>query len=454
MQNDSVKLKELAALIKPYAELYAVGGYVRDGLLGCESYDLDICSKLRVEEVKNILLNTDFAVLDRNLRMGTVIVVSDGFKAEYTTFRTDSYDITSGNHAPEKVKFTSDIREDALRRDFRCNAVYLDISSGETVDPLGGRDDIKNKILVTADEPEKVFEADGLRVLRLVRFASELGFDIDKQTFSVARKNAWRVKDISVERIRDELCKIFVADTAHPSLGLVGAHLKGFKLLDKLGLIDSLLPELSKLKGLEQNKKYHIYDAYRHSVKAFELAPPHLRWVALLHDIGKRPAYILNNCENMHGHDLIGADLADGVFKRLKFPNDERKRAVDLIRKHMVDIKGDTSFNKLRRFAVENCGIMDDLCILKDIDAEASCGYKPCVNRVRDAWEEVKRDGTPLSIGDLSIDGRDVAKLGAEGEEIGRILNDLFCDTVLNPALNNRQSAYEYAKRKCEKIKK
>ena len=118
------QLNSLAALFAPHATLYAVGGFVRDGLLGCEAYDVDVCSKLTVEEVKSILLNTDFTVSDKNLRMGTVIIKARDFVAEYTTFRTDSYDIASGAHSPNAVKFTDDISEDARRRDFKCCILY------------------------------------------------------------------------------------------------------------------------------------------------------------------------------------------------------------------------------------------------------------------------------------------------------------------------------------------
>lgn len=450
MKKVPAKLKQLATLFAPHATLYAVGGFVRDSLLGCEAYDIDVCSQLRVKEVKTILLNSDFAVSDKNLRMGTVHISTDGFSVEYTTFRTDSYDITSGAHSPDEVRFTDDIALDARRRDFKCNAVYLDILRDEIVDPIGGAEDIRHSVLSTADDPDAVFEADGLRILRLVRFASELGFEIESETLRVAVKNAWRVKDIVPERIRDELSKIFVADTVR--MKIKGAHLRGFRLLDELGLIDLLLPELASLKGLEQKKKYHLYNAYEHSVKAFEISPPYLRWVALMHDLGKRLAYENNNGENMHGHDGIGARLANGVFERLKFSNADRERFVKLIEKHMADIKGDTSWNKLRRFAVENCDIIDDLCVVKDIDAEASCGYKPEINRVRDAWEEVKRDGTPLSVKELRVDGNDLIALGVESKSIGVILNALFEDTILNPILNDRKKALEYVKRKRDKL--
>lgn len=248
------KLIALANCFKPFATLYEVGGAVRDELLGIDCFDVDVCAQLVVDDVKKILSNTDFVVSDRNLRMGTVHISSGDFVCEYTTFRTDSYDVSSGEHTPKDVRFTTDMDLDARRRDFKCNALYKDVLTGEIVDLLGGVEDVKNKIVSTADEPEIVFEADGLRILRMVRFAAELGFDVEKNTYEVAKKNAWRVKDIAVERIRDELEKIFVADAKHPELNLKDAHVRGLRMLDDLGLVDMLLPELASLKGLEQPK--------------------------------------------------------------------------------------------------------------------------------------------------------------------------------------------------------
>ncbi len=448
MAVEMPKLYQLARLFAPYATLYAVGGFVRDGLLGCERGDVDVCSKLRVDEVKSILLNSDFFVSDKSLRMGTVHIMSHGFVAEYTTFRKDSYERSSGSHIPEEVCFTDDINVDARRRDFKCNAVYYDIVGDKIVDIVGGCEDIKNRVLSTADVPENVFEADGLRILRLVRFASELGFSIEPATLVAAKANAWRVRDIAPERIRDELGKIFVAETAHPSLCLNGAHLRGLRLLDELGLIDLLLPELASLKGVPQKKEYHLYDVYEHSVKAFELSPPSLRWIALLHDVGKRVALEKSGGLNMHGHDLIGAEAVRGILARLKFSNADKMRIRETVRWHMTDLKGDMSKNKLRRFAALHSNVMEELCVLRDVDFEASRGYPPERNTLREVWEEIKSDGTPLSIKMLKVDGNDLLALGAEGKEIGGILKKLWEETALNPALNDRDKALDFVKKR------
>ena len=151
MAEKQDELKFLATLFKPHATLFEVGGAVRDEMLGIESFDIDVCAQLKVEDVKKILSTSDFVVSDKNLRMGTVHISHGDFLCEYTTFRTDSYDSTSGEHTPKDVRFTSDMNLDARRRDFKCNALYKDILTGEIVDLLGGKEDIENKIIFLID---------------------------------------------------------------------------------------------------------------------------------------------------------------------------------------------------------------------------------------------------------------------------------------------------------------
>lgn len=440
------KLKELARALSGFAPLYQVGGCVRDELMKIECSDIDVCSQLEVKDVKNALLNTDFAVSDKNLRMGTVHISSGNFVCEYTTFRTDSYDKASGKHSPQDVEFTKDILLDAKRRDFKCNAVYKDILLDEYVDVLGGIDDIKKKALSTADEPDIVFEADGLRILRLVRFACELGFDIEEETFKSAKKNAWRVKDIAVERINEELEKIFVSDMRHPELGLKNAHVKGIRLLDDLGLVDLLLPELSALKGLEQNKKYHIYDAYEHSLKAYEYAPPHLRFCALLHDIGK--AECVKIYGNMHGHERVGADMARDIAHRLKLSNIQTYRLCKIISLHMTDLNGNMSENKLRRLIAQNIDVMDDVVLVMLADARATNEQIIKQNRIGNMLSSMREEGVPFSIKELKVSGNDLVEMGVDEKMRGVILKQLWIDTVMNMSLHTREKALAYIEKK------
>lgn len=212
------KLIALANCFKPFATLYEVGGAVRDELLGIDCFDVDVCAQLVVDDVKKILSNTDFVVSDRNLRMGTVHISSGDFVCEYTTFRTDSYDVSSGEHTPKDVRFTTDMNLDAKRRDFKCNALYKDVLTGEIVDLLGGVEDVKNKIVSTADEPEIVFEADGLRILRMVRFAAELGFYVEKTPTKSQRKTHGASKILPSNEYATSLKRFSLRTQSIPSL--------------------------------------------------------------------------------------------------------------------------------------------------------------------------------------------------------------------------------------------
>jgi len=437
------KIDKLAELFSPYATLYAVGGFVRDSILKLDCSDIDVCSKLDVAKVKDILSDSEFKVTDRCLRMGTVHIYSDDFEVEYTTFRTDSYDVKSGKHYPNEVLFTDDITLDAKRRDFKCNAVYLDIVQNKIVDPLGGCADIENKIISTTDDPNIVFEADGLRILRMVRFAAELGFSIDEYTYKVAKDNAWRVKDISVERIKEELDKIFVADQKHKELKLTDAHVKGLRLLDDLGLIDLLLPELANLKGLSQPVKYHLYDAFEHTIKVFELASPKLRWAALLHDIGKKQALETNGNGHMNGHEIIGETLARDIANRLKFSNDEKALLLNVVRWHMVDVKGDMSEYKIRRFIVEHYNYINELCEIKIIDCLGSCG-KDEGHRLEGIFNKMKEEKVPFTVKDLKVNGKDLIDLNVPDNMRGEIMHDLLIETAMNMNLNTKDKAIEF----------
>lgn len=440
------KLVELASLFPSDKTLYAVGGYVRDALLGIESHDVDVCSELTVDKVKTALLNSDFEVLDKNLRVGTVIIKSRGFNAEYTTFRTDSYPDGSGKHTPDDVTFTSDMRLDALRRDFGCNAIYFNPLTDEIVDVLGKRGEVENKIIATVDDPEKVFSADGHRILRLVRFACELGFEIEKNTLETAKKYAPLVKDIAVERVLSELDKILVADTVHPEFDLKDAHVRGVELLDYLGLLDMLLPELTALKGLAQPVRYHLYDAYVHSIECFRVSPPRLRWACLLHDVGKRPC--MDRDGNMHAHAVVGAGMVADRLTALRMPKARVKRIKDLIFNHMVDINGNMKENKMTWFVAENFGLAPDLADLKDCDSIGAIGAPLEKNRVRETCEKIINEKLPVSIRDLPVDGKDLIEIGIEEKSRGIVLYDLWRETVMNPVLLDREKAIAYLEKR------
>ena len=210
MFDESVKaeLEELASYFPIDMPLYAVGGCVRDYLRGKECYDIDLSGGVRPDDLVELLSKSPFRVVSASPRLGTVIIKGKN-TYEYTTFRIDSYPAGSGIHTPTDVQFTDDLTVDAKRRDFKCNAIYYDIKGRQIIDPLGGIEDIKQNILSTTIDPDVVLSQDGLRILLLARFVSKLGYEIDKQTYDSAKRLLGRLNDISGERIREELNKIF-----------------------------------------------------------------------------------------------------------------------------------------------------------------------------------------------------------------------------------------------------
>lgn len=452
MAVDAVAFRRLAELFRPRAVLYAVGGFCRDRLLGAEPHDLDICSKLTVGEVTELLEGSGFVVHRSYPRLGTACISSEGFSAEYTCFRTDSYPDGSGVHRPGEVRFTGDIALDARRRDFTANAVYFDPLEEGYTDPTGGIEDIKNRVLRAADTPSRVFSEDGLRVLRLARLAAETGFEPEEETFLAARASVRNILDIVPERILPELDRIFAADAAYPALGTTDGHRRGLELLDELGALELLLPELTALKGLRQNANYHIYDAFRHSVEAYAAAPRAIRWAALLHDIGKRIA--VERTGKMHEHAALGAEAASARLAALRMPKKRAERICRLIALHMVDLKGDMSESKLRLFAAENREYIEDLAALRMADGFATRGLPADQPRFLKIYRDMLAEGALMCLADLAVTGEDAAAAGLRGAEIGEALGELLRCAVNAPSLRRRENALAFLERRAAKARK
>ncbi len=440
------ELKELANLFPKNKPLFLVGGFVRDSLLSFFSNDFDICSALTPDEVRTLLEGTSFNVKPVNLRVGTILIEKNNLQFEFTTFRKDNYP-TNGTHSPVEVQFVDSIEEDAKRRDFKINAIYFDIINSKIIDPLGGIDDLKNKSVSAVVDPETVFSADGLRLLRLARVACELGFNIEPKTFKSAKNNRFKLKDISSERILAELKRIFVADTKFASKSVSNAHINGLKMLDELGILEILLPELTNLKGLQQRKDFHNYDAFEHSLKAFEFAVPNCRVPALLHDIGKKPCVQQNG--TMHGHAEVGASLANQRLKQLNFSKIEIEKYTRLIKIHMFNLKNDAKDSTIRKFVVENQDLIEDFFALQIADAKASKGeIAKHTLRVQKIFQEMKKDGTPFSTKDLLVKGDFLIEQGIKPSDRATILNQLLSCVVTDKNLRTEASQKQFIKRR------
>ncbi len=432
----SKKIVNLAEkLEKP---LYAVGGVVRDYLAyNIFSSDVDICSPLNVEEVCKVAESLDIRVVSRYKRTGTAVLLDGKVKYEFTSFREDVYK-EGGEHTPDITIATEDIQKDALRRDFKCNAVYYDIKNGEFCDPLGGIEDISNKIISTVKDAKEVFSHDGLRLMRLARLSSELNFIPRSETLYGARKNCDKIKDISAERIFAELIKILSSDKKHPFSDKQG-HYNGLKILEEIGVLEIILPELYLGKGISQRSDYHKYDVLEHSLKSVLYADSDVRLSALLHDVGK--PFTFNRDGNFYLHAKEGKSIAEEILKRFKAPNYEIKKTCFLVKNHMLQVD-DMREEKLKRFIADNFNNIDDLIKIKKADFMALKDEdvpKDFLSRVTNIKSKMLSDGTPINLRDLKVNGKDVESFGVEKKDIGKTLEDLRYLCIDEPSLNNRE---------------
>lgn len=420
-------LEKLASVFP--SRLYLVGGAVRDSIRGVETEDFDLAGPARPDQIKSALSGSIFKVCDSSPKLGTLIITGGGSRFEYTTFRTDSYPEGSGAHKPDAVIFTDDIELDCRRRDFCCNAVYYDVAERKSVDPLDGIADIEKKVLRTTRAPEDVFSEDGLRIMRLVRFVSTLGFAPESRTAAVAKALATRLSDVSVERIRDELDKTLAGKNVVNAL----------ELALSLGVIRQILPELAANEGLVQPARFHRYDALRHAFHTVEAARKDIKLAALLHDVGKAEAWKRDG--NMHRHAEYGALQAEEITKRLKYPNAVIAETKTLVREHMYDINANAKENKLRRYVAENYAVIDKLIALVRADSKGTGLFDDCprADRFQATLDEMKEKGIPFTVRQLAVNGDDLKKIGLKGIEIGETLAALLKECIDGRLTNDRE---------------
>ena len=440
---DSVK-KLADMLPKP---LYIVGGFVRNFLIDCTvSSDIDIAAALSTEEIISAAESLGYKIVAVYKRTGTAVIFDGKQKYEYTRFRTDVYG-ENGMHTPIRTEFTENIKADALRRDFTCNAVYYDVKNDKIVDPLGGATDIRNKIIKTVKNPEEVFSSDGLRLMRLARFCGELNFKPTEEVLGGAREYAKNIRDIASERIYDELKKILVADGKYDFSDKIG-HYTALKVLESTGVFDILFPELALGRGLAQKAEFHSYDVLEHSLHAVCYAEKALRLAALLHDVGKPFCKITYG--TFHGHAEHGAVISANMLRRFKADKRTIADVMFLVRWHMFDVKLEETEQSIRQFIVENRSNLSALLKLKQADYSAGhddVSVCPTVAKWLDIYKKMKEDGTPLSVKDLKISSKTLMDVGFSRERIGAELKTLFNYAVINPVANNAEFLREKAER-------
>ena len=433
--------QNLISLSKALNEpLYAVGGVVRNYLIDKSvAEDIDLASPVGVEQLAPLLNQYGFVIVAEYKRTGTVVFKSKTQKYEFTSFREEKYQ-KGGGHTPISTERTTDIMQDALRRDFKCNAVYYDITNAKFVDPLGGISDIKNKVLDTVKKAEQVFESDGLRLLRLARFSGELNFKPTEEVLSSMQKYADNILDISHERIYSELVRILESDTKYPFSDKIG-HYTCLKILSDTRVLDRIFPALALGRGMVQRADYHKYDVLEHSLRSVLYAPKTIRLIALLHDIGKPLCYKRDG--NFYAHAEEGAKIAKQVLSSLKADKRTVDRAYTLIKAHMLDLDLKMREQKVRLNIAKNFLIIDDVFALKQADFSACKddeGVSPTVAKWKGIIEKMQQEGAPFTLKDLKISAKDLMEKGLKGSQIGQALKQLFLNAVIGQVKNDRQS--------------
>lgn len=439
------ELKRLALLFKQAGHtLYAVGGLIRNSLLGLPFTDVDICSSMRPDDVVSLCRENSLNVVLKGIAFGMVEIHIGDKAFEHTTFRADTY-CEGGAHRPSSVRFSDTLYEDAFRRDFSVNALYADILTGEIFDPTGGIDDLNRRLLrTTSEDPETVLKDDGLRIMRLVRFASELSFDIEENTLKAAKKLAGNLKDISGERIRDELNKILLCDIKYGKQDKNKVY-KALTLFRDTGAMQVILPELYAGAGILQKPAYHKYDVLDHSLHTASECRAELtmRLSGLLHDVGKSSVY--KRTGRMYGHELAGADISREILYSLHYDTGTINEAVFLIRNHMYDINNTAKDSTLRktfvRFGYERSLALADM---READVHGSGIIKGAVDsaeRWRTLLKKMRAENVPFSENELKCTGQDIMEwLSIKPcKRVGEIKHALLMHCALFPADNTKE---------------
>ena len=411
---------------------YAVGGGVRDLLLGREVKEWDVATDATPSVVQEIFTHT----VPTGIEHGTVTVIVGERKVEVTTFRRDSEYIDARH--PKEVFFSRDVVEDLARRDFTVNAIAYRPVDDEVKAAEGAFRDLSARTIRTVGDAVERFREDGLRPLRAIRFACQLDFDIDGRTFDSIPSVLDRVSLVSLERVRDELLKILQCEK--PS--------RGIDLMHQSGLLAMFLPELDGSRGIAQNE-FHAYDVYWHSLCTCDAVPadkPLVRLAALLHDVGK-PAMKeeRDGRVTFYNHQHAGATMTASIMDRLRFSSAQREYVVRLVDNHMFDYHSDWTDGALRRF-VRRVGIDAvadefDLRIADYIGNGLRQGFPHYLEEMRARIDRILEEDSALTEADLAVDGNDVMKeLGvAPGKEVGAALRELLELVLDDPALNNRE---------------
>ena len=446
----------ITTLMEHGFEAYAVGGCVRDTILGRVPGDWDITTSARPEQVKELFKRT----IDTGIQHGTVTVMLEKEGFEVTTYRIDG-EYEDSRH-PKSVEFTTNLIEDLKRRDFTINAMAYNPATG-IVDAFDGMGDMERKLIRCVGEAEERFDEDALRMLRAVRFAGQLGFSIHADTKKAICKKAETLKNISAERIRVELDKLLTSQNP------------GFLMTAlETGMTQVILPEWDAMTVTQQNNPHHIYSVGGHTIKVLEAVQDIWReqknpedkkrysilcWAAFLHDCGKPQAKIQDEkgIDHFYGHDEAGSQLAREILRRLKFDNYTIDIVTRLVKWHDYRF-GDKPVAVRRAASKIGTDLMEDLFLLQRADI---LGQNPNtwkeklskLSRAEKTYQEIREAGECLSLKELQVNGRDLIEHGfAPGKELGEILAGLLEQVLKNPEKNEKEILFSLAEEYRRKV--
>ena len=452
MERTEIKIKlpddvqEIMSVIKEYgATSYVVGGCVRDSILDREPHDWDICTSMLPGKLLVEFEEKGYRVIPTGLQHGTITVHLNGNNYEITTFRRDG-EYSDGRH-PDSVEFTSDLIYDLERRDFTINAMAYNPEEG-LIDPFNGFDDIKHKIVRCVEDPQDRFAEDSLRILRAIRLAFQLGFDIDSRTecamFSIP--GFIQLKDLSIERFTSEFIKIIDA-----------RHFHWLMFYSYYSIFAQHIPEIYDMYDCEQKNPYHWLDVYQHTCAVLsgctkQNADLVTKLAAFFHDIGKPHCYQDDDSGIRHfkGHGKVSTEMTDDIMRRLKFDNDTREKVVQLVYYHDASFEVGKKYvrrwlNKMgvdqfkRLLVLRRADIMGQSELNRDERLQKLDAVKTCL-------EEVLKEKPAFSVKDLEIDGKDVMKymLMDECPEVGYWLKHILKQVIDGHLQNNREDLIYY----------
>lgn len=445
--NRDIKLPEyveeiLRRLEEAGFEAYAVGGCVRNPLMGLEVSDYDITTSALPEETKAVF--SDMRIIETGIKHGTVTVLSKNSQdnseyntAEITTYRTDGL-YTDRRH-PESVTFTRSLEEDLARRDFTVNAIAYSDRRG-IVDLYGGLKDIENNVLRCVGRAEKRFQEDALRIMRGLRFMSVYGLKPDEETDAAFHSQKELLKCVSPERINAELCKLLCGRSEYLSEVLKRYY----------DVFAVFIPEINDCYGFEQHTHYHCFDVWEHTAEAVCGVEPvvRLRLAMLLHDLGKPACYSFYNGEgHFKGHAAVSGSICERVMSELRFDSETHKRVLFLVQRHDMVMLNDPAVIKkqLGRFGEE--GYFDLLKVhIADDSAKAAVaqgrieGYR----QAEETAQKIIRDRECFSLKALALNGNDVMKSGYRGREVGIVLDFLLNSVIEEKCANNSEALIQF----------